>query len=125
CAAVVDGVRGGCVAPGDARVLVGVAVIVAWGGSGLAAVEAIELGANAVLGALADLVAGHALLENGFAGFRALREARAGRPDQGGGRRRNDYNNLHVDLLVSPQDQAPGGPPWLAVSPDPGRNLTE
>src|SRR5689334_11539774 len=56
-------------APGDARILVGVAVIVAGGRPRLAAVEAVELRTNAVLGALADLVAGHALLENGFAGF--------------------------------------------------------
>src|SRR5690348_18396082 len=41
-------------APGDARVLVGVAVIVAGRGPRLAAVEAGELRSDAVLGALAD-----------------------------------------------------------------------
>src|SRR5579871_5770080 len=56
--------------PGDARILVGVAVIVARGRSRLAAVEAVELRPDAVLGALANLVAGHALLENAFAGLR-------------------------------------------------------
>src|SRR5262245_36250748 len=96
-ARVLDVFLEGCLAPGDARALVGVAVIVARGRSGLAAIEAVELGADAVLGALADLVTGHALLENRFAGFRALREARTRRPDQGG-RRRNDQNNLHLDL---------------------------
>src|SRR5262249_3334952 len=105
-ARILDVVLEGRLAPGDARILVGVAVIVARGRSRLAAVEAVELGADPVLGALADLVAGHALLENGFAGFRVLRPARAHRRDQGG-RRRNYHNNLHVDLLELPQERAP------------------
>src|SRR5262249_56721778 len=68
-ARVLDVVLEGRLAPGDARILVGVAVIVARGRSRLAAVDAVQLLADPLLRALADLVAGHALLERLFPGF--------------------------------------------------------
>src|ERR1700736_1175111 len=61
-ARVLDVFLEGRLAPGDARILVGVAVVVAFGGAGLAAVDAVELRTDLVLRVLADVVAGHALL---------------------------------------------------------------
>ena len=60
--------------PGDAGVLVGVGIVVAFHGARLAAVEPVELGADLVLGAFADRVAGQALVERGFAGGNVLRQ---------------------------------------------------
>src|SRR5262245_45893157 len=126
CARVLDVVLECRLAPGDARILVGVAVIVARDRAGLAAVEAVELRSDAVLGALADLVAGHALLENGLAGFRVLCPTRARRRHECG--RRNYHNNLHVDLLAFPQDRAPRGRPLAGnvaqSGPEPDRTAS-
>src|ERR1700761_4115768 len=60
--------------PGDAGVLVGVRVGVIRRGSGLAAVEPVELRADLVLGAFADGVAGKAFVEGRFAGGDVLRQ---------------------------------------------------
>src|SRR5882672_11245116 len=50
-------------APDDAGILVGLGIAVAGDVAGMAAIEAVELGADQVLGALADAVAGQAFLE--------------------------------------------------------------
>src|ERR1700722_8161457 len=72
--------------PGYAGILVGVRVGITFGGAGLAAVEPVELGADLVLGALADCMAGQAFVERGLAGRGVLRQRRGG----GGGRRDDD-----------------------------------
>jgi hypothetical protein len=59
--------------PGDAGILVGVGVIVVRRGAGFAAVEAVELGADLVLGAFADSVTGQAFVERRLAGRDVLR----------------------------------------------------
>src|ERR1700716_3681516 len=68
--------------PGDAGILVGVRIGIMRRGTGLAAVEPVELRADLVLGACADRVAGHAFVERCLAGGGVLRQ-RCGR----GGRR--------------------------------------
>src|ERR1700738_5321332 len=79
--------------PGDAGILVGVGVGIALGGAGLAAVQSVELGADLVLGAFADRVAGDAFVERGLAGRDILRH-RVGpgrEPGEDGQRARNRF----------------------------------
>src|SRR5215813_14363313 len=66
-------------APGNARILVGVAVVEALRGAGLAAVEPVELGADLVLGVFADVMARHAFLEGALTGLHVLGERHARR----------------------------------------------
>src|SRR4051794_28441373 len=61
-------------APGDAGILVGVGVGIALDRAGLAAVQPVEHGADLVLGAFADRMAGHALVEGDLAGRDVLRQ---------------------------------------------------
>ena len=70
--------------PGDAGILVRVGVIVALDGAGLAALEAVEHGADLVLGVRADRMAGQALLERVFARGEVLRRRAARRGDDHG-----------------------------------------
>src|SRR5258706_15083200 len=72
--------------PGDAGILVGVRVGITLSRAGVAAVEPIEFRADLVLGAFADRVTGHALIERGLASRDVLRER------CGGGERRGDGN---------------------------------
>jgi len=60
--------------PGDAGILVGIRIVVVRRGAGLAAVDAVELGTDLVLGAFADRVAGQAFVERGLAGGGVLRQ---------------------------------------------------
>src|SRR5580698_1290586 len=62
--------------PDDAGVLVGVGIIEAVDAAGMAAVKAVQLGADLVLGAIADGVAGQALVERNFALGDVLRRGR-------------------------------------------------
>src|SRR5438445_11540862 len=71
---ILDVVEELILAPGDAGILVGVGIGIALDGAGLAAIEAVEHGADLVLGAIADRVAGHALVERGLAGIGVLRQ---------------------------------------------------
>src|SRR6202043_906629 len=64
--------------PGDAGILVGVRVTVVRHGAGLAAVQPVELGADLVLGAFADRMAGHVFVERRLASRDVLRQ-RGGR----------------------------------------------
>src|SRR5262249_22767392 len=64
--------------PGDAGILVGVGIGIALDAAGLAAVEAVEHRADLVLGALADGVAGQALVERRLAGIGVLRQRAGG-----------------------------------------------
>ncbi len=65
--------------PGDAGILVGVRIAVAFDRAGLAAVQPVELRADLVLGAFADRMAGQAFVEGRLAGRNVLRpRARCG-----------------------------------------------
>src|SRR5262249_32810026 len=75
-------------APGNARVLVGVGIIVPGRAAGFAAVDPIELGTDLVLGVLADRVARQAFLERLLARRHVLRPCATRR---GGESRRNQH----------------------------------
>src|SRR6478672_3993670 len=72
--------------PGDAGILVGVRIGIIRRGTGLAAVQSVELWAHLAPGACADRVAGHAFVERRLAGRDILRQRR------GCGGRRCDNN---------------------------------
>src|SRR3954447_7482599 len=55
-------------APGNAGILVGIRIGIAFGGAGLAAVDAVQLRLDLVLGAFANRMAGQAFVERGLAG---------------------------------------------------------
>ena len=63
-----------CLIPNDAGLLVGVGIAVAGCAAGFAAVEAVELGADLVLGPFANGMAGKAFLERLLAGGYVLRK---------------------------------------------------
>src|SRR5229473_587640 len=73
----------GRLVPGEARILVGRRVIVALDRSCLAAEDAVEDGADAVLGAFADLVADLAFREHLLACCNILRDCRSVESDEG------------------------------------------
>src|SRR5215510_16484540 len=78
CLGILDVLKEDVLVPGDAGILVGVGIGIALDAAGLAAVEAVEHGANLVLGAVADGVAGQALVERGLAGVGVLRQRAGG-----------------------------------------------
>src|ERR1700730_9386686 len=86
--------------PGDAGILVGVGIGIIRRGAGLAAVEPVELGADLVLGAVADRMAGHAFVERGLAGGGVLRQrgSSGGRGSNDDQRTQNEF--FHRKLLA-------------------------
>src|ERR1700751_5890065 len=81
----------GRLVPGDARILVGIAVAVVRIGPGLAADDAVQHRPDRVLGAFADLMAGPALEKHFFAGRSVASSARRSR------RARQRSRNNHAD----------------------------
>ena len=79
---VLDVLGKGRFVPGDARILVGIGVVVARDRSRLAADQAIQFRADAVLGGGADLMTGAALVEDLLAGFGVLRVSGTGQCDK-------------------------------------------
>src|SRR6516165_603802 len=95
CLGVLDVVEELVLVPGDAGVLVGIGIAEAFHRAGLAAVEAVQHGADLVLGVLADRVAGEAFLERGLARGGILRQ-RTG----SAGERGEHGNTLRVNVFM-------------------------
>src|SRR5258707_3116768 len=86
--------------PDDAGILVGIRVGITLSGAGVAAVEPVELGTDLVLGAFADRVTGHALIERGLAGRDVLRERCGGGERRCDGNQRAQCQSFHYVLFM-------------------------
>src|SRR5438132_8846213 len=97
---VLDVVEELVLVPGDAGILVGVGIGKIRRGAGLAAVEPVEHGADLVLGAVADRMAGNAFVERGLAGGRVLRQRARYRSHRGDGNQRAQGQSVHGVLFI-------------------------
>lgn len=68
--------------PGDVRILVGIGIAVAFDGSGMTSKKAVELRSDAILGGLAYLMTGAALVPRSFAGSDVLSGRNAVQTDE-------------------------------------------
>src|SRR5258708_13227833 len=100
CLGVLDVVLELGLVPGDARILVGIRVGITLSRAGVAAVEPIEFRADLVLGAFADRVTGHALIERGLASRDVLRERCGGGERRGPGNPRAPRYPFHFLLFL-------------------------